>query len=114
MSACAEGGLGGGGGVDVDYGGSAAETGLSVVGELTGKLGPGSLTGGFELDLECMNLKPSAKAGLGPLSIGVDRSGFSGPGVSAGELSELHPRNFIKKAGAKAEGKIVLRGCLRF
>lgn len=113
-SICAEGGIGVGGGVEVDFAGEAAQTGTSMVGEFTKKFGPVSATVGAELDLDCLNAKGSAKVGALGLGAGVDTNGdfsssFGGSGKD--DFNGRGERTPEGKWGVKAEGKLVLKGC---
>jgi uncharacterized protein RhaS with RHS repeats len=100
---CAEFGVGLGGGVDVDLAGGAAETGGSMVAELTARSGWAGGTLGAELDLDCMNLKGSAKYQYGPVAVGAD----SGGGVALGYSS---PENHV---GLAWQGKIAYKRCAK-
>jgi RHS repeat-associated protein len=104
-SFCAEGGLGGGGGLDVDAVGGAQDTGAAVFAEATAKLGMVGGTVGGELDLGCMNAKASAKAMYGWGTVGIDTTGS----VSVGG-----GQNDLPMPGARLEGKIGLKVCKKF
>ena len=102
---CLEGGLGAGGGFDLDIVGGAQDTGVAVFAEATAKLGFVGATVGGELDLGCMNGKFGAKAMAGIYTVGVDTAG----GVSAG-----YGQNDLPMPGARLEGKIGIKGCKKF
>jgi RHS repeat-associated protein len=104
-SVCVEGGVGAGGGLDVDIVGGAQDTGVSVFAEATAKLGMVGATVGGELDLGCMNGKLGAKAMYGFGTVGVDTSG----GVSIGG-----GQNDLPMPGFKLEGKVGMKGCKKF
>jgi hypothetical protein len=109
-SVCVEGGLGVGGGPEVDVLGGAADTGHAIVAEATGKLGWIGGTVGGELDLNCFNGKLGAKAFAGPVAIGVDTGG----GVSGGYGQNDGAFGPNGKVGGKLEGKLVWKGCKKF
>ncbi|WP_028062594.1 RHS repeat-associated core domain-containing protein [Solirubrobacter soli] len=104
-SVCVEGGLGAGGGLDVDVMGGAADTGASAFAELTGKLGMVGGTVGGELDLGCMNAKAGAKVMYGWGTAGID---------TTGSISVGGGQNDLPMPGARLEGKIGLKGCKKF
>jgi RHS repeat-associated protein len=101
---CAELGVGLGGGVDVDLAGGAAETGGTIAAELTSRMGWAGGTVGAELDLDCMNIKGSARYQYGPVALGIDNQGS----VSAGYSS---PENHV---GGQWQGKIAYKRCAKF
>jgi RHS repeat-associated protein len=104
-SVCVEGGLGAGGGLDIDAVGGAQDTGAAVFAEATAKLGMVGGTVGGELDLGCMNAKAYAKAMYGWGTVGIDTTGA----VSAGG-----GQNDLPMPGARLEGKIGLKVCKKF
>ena len=104
-SVCVEGGVGGGGGLDVDVVGGAQDTGVAAFAEATLKLGMVGGTVGGELDLGCMNAKAGAKVMYGFGTAGIDTTG----GVSLGG-----GQNDLPMPGARLEGKIGLKGCKKF
>ena len=118
-SICAEFGVGVGGGVDVDFVGDAAADGGSVVGELVGKFGPAKLGAGGELDLDCFNLKGELKGQVGPFAGSIDGEGPHFKGISSDTFEDFNPKELLKsakdfaKVGAKAEGKLAYKKCLR-
>jgi RHS repeat-associated protein len=109
-SVCLEGGLGLGGGPEVDVLGGAADTGHSIVAEVTGKIGWAGGTLGGELDLNCFNGKLGAKVFAGPVQVGVDTGGGVGGGYGQND-GAFGPNG---KIGAKLEGKLVWKGCKKF
>jgi hypothetical protein len=117
-SICAEGGVGVGGGVEIDPFGDVAETGTTMQAELTGKWGPVSGTVGGELDLDCFNVKGSLKAGtaLG-VGVGIDTDGNVSGTYGGSDREDFNGRGVRKSNGSfgfKTEGKIALRGCGQF
>jgi RHS repeat-associated protein len=104
-SLCSEIGVGVGGGWEVDVTGGAADTGGSIVAELTGKAGWAGGTLGGEMDLDCFNVKGSAKVSLGPVSAGVDTTGSPSFGFGAAEKVDV---------GGKIEGKVAWKQCAKF
>ena len=104
-SFCAEGGVGGGGGVDIDVVGGAQDTGAAVFAEATVKMGLVGGTVGGELDLGCMNAKAGAKVMVGPSTFGVDTTGSFSAGGG---------QNDLPMPGARLEGKIGLKVCKKF
>jgi RHS repeat-associated protein len=104
-SFCLEGGVGLGGGVDIDLVGGAQDEGAAAFAEATGKAGLVGGTIGGELDLNCMNAKAGAKVMVGFTTIGADTSG----GISVGG-----GQNDLPMPGARLEGKIGLKGCKKF
>jgi RHS repeat-associated protein len=114
-SVCVEGGLGVGGGPEVDILGEAADTGHSIVAEATGKIGWAGATLGGELDLNCFNGKLSGKFFLGPVQAGVDTGGgrMGGYGQNDGAWAD-EKLKANGKIGAKLEGKLVWKGCKKF
>jgi RHS repeat-associated protein len=117
-SICAEGGVGVGGGVELDAFGDVAETGTTMQAEITQKYGVVSGTVGVELDLDCFNAKGSFKLGTATgHGVGVDTSGgfshsFGGSGLE--DFNGDGVRTKAGKFGLKTEGKLVLKGCGRF
>ena len=103
-SLCSEIGVGLGGGVDVDLAGGAADTGGTIVAELTWRTGWAGGSVGGELDLDCLNVKGSGRYQYGPVAVGVDTSG----GVSAGYSS---PENHV---GGQLQGRIAYKRCAKF
>jgi uncharacterized protein RhaS with RHS repeats len=104
-SVCVEGGVGGGGGVDIDVVGGAQDTGVAVFAEATAKLGMVGGTVGGELDLGCMTGKLGAKAMYGFGTVGIDTAG--GFSVGGGQ-------NDLPMPGARLEGKIGIKACKKF
>ena len=104
-SICVEGGVGGGGGVDIDVVGGAQDTGVAVFAEATAKMGMVGGTVGGELDLGCMTGKLGAKAMYGFGTVGIDTAG--GFSVGGGQ-------NDLPMPGARLEGKIGIKGCKKF
>ena len=104
-SFCAEGGLGAGGGLDVDIVGGAQDTGAAVFAEATAKMGMVGGTVGGELDLGCMTGKLGAKAMYGFGTVGIDTAG--GFSVGGGQ-------NDLPMPGARLEGKIGIKACKKF
>jgi RHS repeat-associated protein len=104
-SVCVEGGVGAGGGLDVDLVGGAQDTGAAVFAEASAKLGMVGATIGGELDLGCMNGKLGANAMYGFGTVGVDTSG----GVSIGG-----GQNDLPMPGFKLEGKVGMKLCKKF
>jgi RHS repeat-associated protein len=116
QSICVEGGVGAGGGVEIDpFGGAAESSALTFQAELTKKVGPVSATLGFEMDLDCFNTKTSAKLGtaLG-VGIGIDSEGqisstFGGSGPE--DFNGRGERHDDGSWGVKTEGKIAMKKC---
>jgi RHS repeat-associated protein len=104
-SACLEGGLGLGGGVDIDLVGGAQDSGGAAFAELTGKAGWVGGTIGAELGLDCLNAKAGAKVMAGPITIGADTGG----GISVGG-----GQNDLPMPGARLEGKIGIKACKKW
>jgi RHS repeat-associated protein len=104
-SVCVEGGVGGGGGIDIDAVGGAQDTGFTVFAEATAKMGMVGGTVGGELELNCMTGKLGAKAMYGVGTVGIDTSG--GFSIGGGQ-------NDLPMPGARLEGKIGIKGCKKF
>jgi RHS repeat-associated protein len=105
-SVCLEGGVGVGSGFEADVLSGAQDSSFSFVAEATGKLGWVGATIGGELDLDCFNGKLGAKVLAGPVQFGADTGGGRVGGVAQTGLNG--------KLGAKAEGKLAIKGCKKF
>lgn len=105
-SLCAEIGVGGGGGAEVDVMAGAQDTGGAIVGELTGKIGVFGGTIGGEMSLDCFNVKGGAKVQAGPIKASVDTSGTPDFGYTQWEN--------VTKVGGKIEGKLAWKQCAKW
>lgn len=119
-SGCIEGGVGVGGGVEVDPFGDTAKDGTWAQAELTGKYGPANATIGGELDLDCFNSRGYLKGGIAltGISAGVDTNGdISLPTFGGSEAGDFNGQGVRGKGGglgAKAEGKIGIKKCWEY
>jgi hypothetical protein len=119
-SVCAEGGLGAGAGVSVDFNGDVADSGTTVVAEITEKYGPLYGTIGGELTLDCFNAKGYANVSTAFLGLGagVDTTGTFSIGPSGSSKSDLNGMGErVEKTNAlafKTEGKIALKHCWQY
>jgi RHS repeat-associated protein len=119
-SVCAEGGLGAGAGVSVDFNGDVADSGTTVVAEITEKYGPVYGTVGGELTLDCFNAKGYANVSTAVLGLGagVDTTGAFSVGPSGSSKSDLNGTGErVEETNAlafKTEGKIALKHCWQY
>ncbi|MBJ7330843.1 MAG: hypothetical protein JHC95_13160 [Solirubrobacteraceae bacterium] len=105
-SFCSEIGVGVGGGWEADVHAGAADTGGSIVAEITGKAGWIAGTVGGEMSLDCFNVKGSAKVQAGPVKAQIDTEGTPDwGGASAENVTEI---------GGKVEGKVAWKQCAQW
>ncbi|WP_158299421.1 carboxypeptidase regulatory-like domain-containing protein [Paenibacillus antri] len=120
VSACAEVGLGVGGGLEINPFEDLSNT--ELVAEATGKAswGPASISAGYKVTSafngDCMAVSPLAKVELGPLGYDFMSPSESSLALEAGhfETDAKDWKNLFKSSGAKAEAALKAKGCAQY